>query len=226
MNSSIKYWSESDRPREKLLNKGKEQLSDAELLAILLGSGSKNESALALARRMLSQYNNSISELQKAGISELTQFRGIGKVKAITIISALELASRAEESSSPMVQIGNSRNAFEAIRQQLRDLKHEEFWVIFLNRANRIIAKICISKGGITATVVDPKILFKKALEHFACGIILAHNHPSGNLKPSQSDIKLTHKLKNAAQSLDIKILDHLIIAGSGYYSFADEGVL
>lgn len=222
----IRSWAEDDRPREKLLLKGKSVLSDAELIAILIGSGSAEETAVALSKRILQSLNNNLSELGKLSVKDLTQFKGIGEAKAISIIAALELGRRRNETEpEKRVRITDSQTAFQTIYPHLGDLNHEEFWVIFLNRANAVIGKQNISKGGVSGTVVDPKVVFKMAVQFPASGIILAHNHPSGNLKPSQADHQLTRKLKEAGKALDIPVLDHLIIGERDYFSFVDEGV-
>jgi len=220
----IKSWAEEDRPREKLLVKGKASLSDAELLAILLGSGSRHETAVGLAQRILKSVDNNLTELGKCSLAELKKFKGVGAAKAISIIAAMELGRRRQLSRiKERPQVTSSQDAYDAIAPMLADLPHEEFWVLILNRANRIMGREQVSSGGMTGTVVDAKIVFRKALEGQACSIILCHNHPSGSLYPSQADIKLTKKLVTAGASIDITVLDHLIIAGGGYYSFADE---
>ena len=222
----IRSWAEDDRPREKLLLKGKSVLSDAELIAILIGSGSTNETAVDLSKRILASLGNKLSELGKLSVKDLTKFKGIGEAKAITIIAALELGRRRKDSEpEKRVKITDSQTAFDIIYPYLGDLNHEEFWVIFLNRANQVIGKTNISKGGVSGTVVDPKVVFKEAVQFPASAIILAHNHPSGNLKPSNADHQLTKKLKDAGNSLDIPVLDHLIIGDRDYFSFVDEGV-
>lgn len=222
----IRSWAEDDRPREKLLLKGKSALSDAELIAILIGSGNTEETAVDLSKRILQSLNNNISELAKLNVKDLMQFKGIGEAKAISIIAALELGRRRKDSEpEKRVKITDSQSAFDTIYPHLGDLNHEEFWVIFLNRANAVIGKQNISKGGVSGTVVDPKVVFKIAVQFPASGIILAHNHPSGNLKPSQADHQLTRKLKDAGKALDIPVLDHLIIGERDYFSFVDEGV-
>lgn len=224
---SIKAWAEEDRPREKLLNKGRQALSNAELIAILIGSGSREESAVELSKRILQSTQNNLNELGKTPLAELMKFKGIGEAKAITICAALELGRRRQSAIIPKrPQIKSSQDAYQVMAPLLADLPHEEFWVIFLNRANKVIQKDQISLGGVSGTVVDAKIIFKKALEQLASGIILFHNHPSGNLQPSQADINITKKLKKAGTTLDINVLDHLIISEQGFYSFADEGVL
>jgi DNA repair protein RadC len=222
----IRSWAEDDRPREKLLLKGKSASSDAELIAILIGSGNTEETAVDLSKRILQSLNNNLSELGKLTVKDLMQFKGIGEAKAISIIAALELGRRRKDADpETRVKITDSRSAFDTIYPHLGDLNHEEFWVIFLNRANAVIGKQNISKGGVSGTVVDPKVVFKMAVQFPASGIILAHNHPSGNLKPSQADHQLTRKLKEAGKALDIPVLDHLIIGERDYFSFVDEGV-
>lgn len=223
----IKSWSPEDRPREKLLTKGTHALSDAELVAILLGTGTTTVSAVELAKRVLQTVNNSLHELGRLSVKDLVRIKGIGEAKAIAIIAALELGRRrkdAEADEKP--RISGSRDCFSILRAHLEDIPHEEFWIILLNRANRMIKKYQISQGGVAGTVADPKIIFKLALSDLASGIILAHNHPSGNLAASQADIELTRKIKDAGKLLEIQVLDHLIVAGQKYFSFADEGIL
>jgi DNA repair protein RadC len=223
---NIKSWAEDDRPREKMLRRGKQNLSDAELLAILIGSGSRKETAVGLSQRILKSIENNLSELGKVSLAELMRFKGIGEAKAITIAAALELGRRRQLSGNiDRPQILSSKDGYNCIAPILMDLGHEEFWIILLNRANKVISKEQISAGGVSGTVVDAKIIFQKALQTApASSIILCHNHPSGNTRPSQADIDITKKLKEAGETLDISVLDHLIIAGSDYYSFADEG--
>lgn len=224
---SIKNWNEDDRPREKLLLKGRTALSDAELIAILIGSGSKNESAVSLSQRILASVSNNLSELGRLSISELTEFKGIGQAKAISIAAAMELGRRRRAGEAlDRKKITSSHSVFEYVQPIIGELPHEEFWVLYLNNSNKIIKSAQLSKGGITGTVVDVRLAFKEALQLGAVGIILAHNHPSGTLKPSQADIKLTKKLRTAGESLDIKVLDHLIITEKAYFSFADENML
>lgn len=224
---SIKHWNEDDRPREKLLLKGRMALSDAELIAILIGSGSRNESAVALSKRILNTANNNLNELGKFGINELTQFKGIGEAKAISIIAAMELGRRRRLSEViERKQISSSQSVYNYFQPIIGELPHEEFWILYLNNSNKIIKSDQLSKGGITGTLVDVRLVFKEALQVGAVSIILAHNHPSGTLKPSQSDIQLTKKLKAAGDSLDIKVLDHLIVTEKAYFSFADENLL
>ncbi|MCG3166490.1 MAG: hypothetical protein POELPBGB_02269 [Bacteroidia bacterium] len=224
---SIKSWAEADRPREKLLLKGKSSLSEAELMAILIGSGNTEESAVELSKRILNSVENNLVELGKLDVNDLSKFKGIGEAKAISIIAALELGRRRNEQTTPEREsITSSRQAFNLMHPLLADLPHEEFWLIFLNRANKVIKKQAISKGGVSGTVVDAKMVFKPAVENLASSLILCHNHPSGNRVPSQEDIVLTRKIKDAGRSLDISVHDHIIIANDTYYSFADEGLL
>ena len=223
----IKSWSPDDRPREKLILKGKSALSDAELIAILLGSGTSSLSAVDLAKKVLHPAGNSLHELARHTVKDLIKIKGIGEAKALTIVAALELGRRRKEiEGNEKPKITGSRDAYEVVKADLLDISHEEFWIILLNRANRVIKKSQISQGGVAGTVADPKIIFKLALEELASGIILAHNHPSGNLTASQADLDLTKKLKEAGKLLDIQVLDHVIIAGQKYFSFADEGLI
>jgi len=224
---SIKNWSEDDQPREKLMLKGKSVLSDAELIAILIGSGSRNESAVELSKKILASVGNNLNELGKLNLSQLCNFKGIGEAKAVTIIAAMELARRRRsEEVIELTKITSSKIIFEIMQPIIGELPHEEFWVLYLNNANKVIAKNQLSKGGMTGTVVDVRIIFKSALESGAVAIVLCHNHPSGNLKPSEADKEITKKVKIAGKSLDINVLDHLIVTQNGYYSFADEGIL
>ena len=224
---TIKNWALDDRPREKLLAKGKSALSNAELIAILIGSGNQNESAVALAKRILQSVDQNINQLAKRSPEKLMEFKGIGEAKAIAILTALELGNRREqEPASDISKIKTSKDAFALMKTLFKDKSHEEFWVIYLNNSNRIITKELCSKGGMTATVVDIRILYKRALELSSVGIIVCHNHPSGNLEPSVSDKELTEKIKQAGSSLDIQLLDHLIITEKSYFSFADHGEL
>ncbi len=224
---SIKSWAEDDRPREKLLNKGKISLSDAELIAILIGSGNRTESAVDLSKRILQSVNNNLSELGRLSVADLTKFKGIGEAKAISIITALELGRRRRESEAMQKPvISSSKDVYELMQPVLGELGHEEFWVLYLSNSNKVISKQNISKGGITGTVVDSRIVFKHALEQLATSIVLCHNHPSGNLNPSDADIRLTKKIKEAGTVMDIKVLDHLIITEKEYYSFMDKGIL
>ena len=224
---SIKNWSQDDQPREKLRDKGKATLSDAELVAILIGSGSRDESAVKLCQRILASVDNNLSELGKLSIKQLMEFKGIGEAKAITIAAALELGRRRRgEEALNKKKITSSASVFELMQPIIGELPHEEFWIVYLNNSNKVIQKNQLSKGGITGTLVDVRLALKTALEVSATGIILAHNHPSGTLKPSEADKQLTAKLSAAAKSLDIKVLDHLIITEKAYFSFADENIL
>ncbi len=224
----IKEWAEEDRPREKMLLKGSQSLSDAELLAILIGSGNTNETAVQLAQRILSDSSNNLNELGKRTIQDLmAQFKGIGQAKAITILAALELGKR--RSASDILQrpsITSSRDAFLLLHPLLSDLPHEELWVLFLSRSNKVIRQVKISQGGVSETAADLRIILKAAVLDLASGVILAHNHPSGNRRPSKSDDLLTQRLKQSAQLLEISLLDHLILADNSYFSYADEGQL
>lgn len=224
---NLKSLAEDDRPREKLEMLGRQNLSDAELLAILLGSGNTSETAIQLAQRMLRENNNNINALAKLSLNDLKKFKGVGTAKAVTIAAAFELGRRRKEEDFPEPsKITSSKDAYIAIQHKLSDLPHEEFWVLLLNRANKIIKTESISKGGISGTVVDVRIVCKMALENNTTGVILVHNHPSGNLKPSQQDLDITRKMKDALKLLDISVLDHLIIGDRAYYSFADEGLM
>jgi DNA repair protein RadC len=224
---SIKSWAEEDRPREKLLLKGRHSLSDAELLAILIGSGNINETAVDISRRILAENEYSLSRLGKLNVQELKKFNGIGEAKALCIIAALELGKRRkEEKQEKPERVSSSEEAVKIFQPLIGDLIHEEFWVLFLNRANRIIAKQQISTGGMSGTVADPRMIFKAALDQKAISIILCHNHPSGNNQPSQADIQLTKNLAEAGKVLEISVLDHLIVTQNSFYSFADEGLL
>ncbi len=224
---NIKSWAEEDRPREKLLLKGKAVLSDAELIGILIASGTKDKSAVDVAREILSSVDHNLVRLAKLTVKDLTKFKGIGEAKAITIVSAMELGRRKKETEpNKLVQISSAKQAYEAIKPHLEDLKHEEFWILILNRRKQIIKKQLISSGGVSGTVADPKIIFHLALQELASSIVLIHNHPSGSLKPSQSDLSLTKKLKKAGDVLDIPVVDHLIYTDDGYYSFGDEGLI
>jgi len=224
---SIKNWKEDDRPREKLLLKGRSVLSDTELIAILIGSGNKQENAVGLAKRILTASNNNLNELAKLSVNDLTQFKGIGEAKAVSLITALELGRRRRlEKALERSKITSSKTVFEIMQPILGDIPHEEFWVLYLNNSNKIIHKNQLSSGGITGTLVDIRILFKKALELSSVAIVLCHNHPSGSLKPSRSDLDLTRKIQEAGKSLDIKILDHLLITEKAYFSFADSNLI
>ncbi len=224
---SIKNWSQDDQPREKLRDKGKAALSDAELVAILIGSGNRQESAVDLCKRVLASVDNNLNALGKLSIKQLMDFKGIGEAKAISIAAGMELGRRRRgEDALYQQKITSSKSVFELMQPILGELPHEEFWIIYMNNSNKVIQKGQLSKGGITGTLVDVRLVLKKALEVGATGIILVHNHPSGTLKPSDADKKLTQKLRTAGESLDIKVLDHLIVTEKAYFSFADEGLL
>lgn len=224
---SIRYWAEEDRPREKMLLKGKNALSDVDLIAILIGSGTPGINAIELSRQIFSQCHNNLIELGKMSIPELKRIKGIGDAKAITIAAALELGRRRQLTDlQERPAIRSSKDAYDVIGPMLLDLRVEEFWILLLNKANEVIHRTQLSAGGVSGTVVDIRIVFKTAFDHLASGIIVLHNHPSGNLKPSQADIDLTQKLKKSGVILDVPILDHLIVSERGYFSFADEGML
>lgn len=226
-NFPIPHWSEDDKPREKMMLKGKSALSDAELVAILIGSGSKNESAVALSKRILAKFNNSLSSLAKQSLIQLMEFKGIGEAKAITIVAAMELGRRRkEENPLDLVKITSSKIVYQEMFPIIGELHHEEFWVLYLNNSNKVVFKAQLSKGGITGTVVDIRLVFKIAFEHNAVAIILAHNHPSNKLAASEADKQVTSKIKKAGEQLDIPVLDHVIVTENGYFSFADEGIL
>jgi DNA repair protein RadC len=224
---SIKNWSQDDQPREKLRDKGKSILSDAELVAIIIGSGNREESAVDLCKRILASVDNNLNALGKLSIKQLMEFKGIGEAKAITITAALELGRRRRlEEGLELKKIDSSSSVYKIMEPILGELPHEEFWILYLNNSNKIIQKNQLSKGGITGTLVDVRLVLKNALEVGATALVLCHNHPSGALIPSKADKEITQKLKTAAQSLDIKILDHLIITEKAYFSFADEAIL
>ena len=225
---SIKEWALEDRPREKLLAKGLASLSDVELIAILIGSGSTRESAVELARKILLDCNNNLHELGKRNIEELrSSYHGIGEAKAITIVSALELGRRRKvQDAQERIKITGSRDVSELFQPVLGDLPHEEFWVLLLNRANRVISRYKVSQGGVSGTVIDVRLIMKTGIEKLASAIVLCHNHPSGNLQPSVADEQITQKLKEAGKLMDIPILDHIIVTDNAYFSFADEGIL
>ena len=224
---SIKQWSEDDRPREKLLLKGKNALSHAELIAILINSGNREESAVALSKRILASVAINLNELSKLSVKDLMKFKGIGEAKATTILAALELGRRHRgEEALEKKKITSSSSVFELMQPIIGELPHEEFWIVYLNNSNKVLQKIQLSKGGITGTLVDIRLVLKTALQIGAIGLILTHNHPSGTLVPSQADKNITQKLKIASESIDIKVLDHLIITEKAYFSFADENLL
>lgn len=224
----IKEWDESDRPREKLLLKGTSALSDAEILAIIIGSGTRGCSAVELAKLILSDCNNDLNELTKLSVEALaSKYHGIGEAKAIGIVASLELARRkASVTQVEKFLINSSQLAYKLMAPTISDLPHEEFWIILLNRANKVIKTVCISQGGISGTVTDIRLIMRASVEVLATGIILCHNHPSGNLKPSEQDIQITHRIRDAGQIFEIPVVDHIIVSESGYYSFADEGML
>ncbi len=223
----IKSWAEDDRPREKLLTKSKKALSDVELLAIIIGSGNATQSAVELARDILTSVSNNLTELGKLNIAEMMRFRGIGEAKASNITAALELGRRhrlSEGLSKPM--IASSRDAFEIIAPIIGDLTYEEFWIILMNRGNRVQRLMRVSEGSVAGTVADPKKIFKMAIDHHASGVVLCHNHPSGQVNPSMADQHLTRKCKEAGIFLDVPVIDHIIVVNHKYFSFADEGLL
>ena len=225
-NFPITHWAEDDKPREKLMLKGKSVLSDAELIAILIGSGNRKESAVDLSKRILSSVDHNLNALGKLSIAQLMTFNGIGEAKAISIIAAMELGRRRRsEDAVELKKITSSKAVFEVMQPIIGELAHEEFWVLFLNNSNKILFKSQLSKGSMTGTIVDVRIVFKLAFEQNATAIILAHNHPSGKLQASDADIQITKKIKTAGQQLDIPVLDHIIVTETGYYSFADEGI-
>ena len=224
---NIKSWALEDRPREKLLGKGRHILTEAELIAILIGSGSREETAVELSKRILVNVNNNLNELSKLSVQDLMKYKGIGEAKAISIVAAMELGRRRKEREVvKREKISGSRDVYEMMRPVFIDLPHEEFWLIMLNRANFVIKKELISRGGVAGTVVDTKIIFKTAVENYASSIIICHNHPSGNLKPSDADIKITRTIKEAGKIMEITLLDHLIVTDTNYYSFGDEGLI
>src|SRR5688572_2544541 len=227
MFQSIKQWSSNDQPREKLLHLGAKTLSEAELLAILMRAGTRNKSAVDVAKELMNQHENSITSLAKLTVHELMKVKGIGEAKAISIAAALELGRRrVTENATQKKQIASSMDAYDLIHSRMRDLMHEEFWILLLDRRSKVISIEEIHVGGMSAMVVDPKIIFQKALERKASSLILAHNHPSGSPSPSMEDIRLTEKVKMAGNFIDIKVLDHIIIGEGAYYSFADDGKL
>jgi DNA repair protein RadC len=227
MSLKITDWAVEDRPREKMMQYGTSPLSNAELLGILISSGTKDKSAVDLGRELLALVNNNLNSLGKLTIADLTRIHGIGNARAVTIAAALELGRRRKLAEIPeVVQIKCSKDVADIFQPILSDLLHEEFWVLFLNRSNRVIGRMKLSQGGISGTVTDVRLVMKKAIETLASGIIVCHNHPSGNLNPSESDSKITQKIKEAGNLLDIQLLDHLIISDKDYYSFADNGLI
>ncbi|MFT4095024.1 MAG: DNA repair protein RadC [Niabella sp.] len=227
MKNTIKYWAKDDQPREKLLAKGAYHLSNSELLAILIRHGTPQKSAVDLAKEVLQMGNNDLNNLGKLSVEEFIKLKGIGEAKAIAIIAAMELGRRRQQGSLPEKEVfGTVKEIAFFLRERLKDYQHEVFAVLYLNRAVKMLGFEIISQGGITGTVVDPRIILKRALEKNAVSIVLSHNHPSGSLKPSRSDELLTEKIKQAATFLDIRLLDHIIVSETGYYSFADSGCL
>jgi DNA repair protein RadC len=225
--TTIRNWAEDDRPREKLMLKGRQSMSDAELLAILIGSGTRNESAVDLAKNILHRAHDNLAELSKMNMKDLISVKGIGKVRALIILASLELGRRRNESEVlSRDKIKTSRDAYEIFRSIMGDRPYEEFWIILLNKANKVLQKCNISEGGISGTVVDPKKIFKISLDHHASSIILGHNHPSGVITPSEADLRITKKVCDAGAMLEVTVLDHLIIGEDNYYSFADDGAL
>jgi DNA repair protein RadC len=224
---TIKDWAEDDRPREKMVAKGVSALSDADLIAILIGSGTRNETAVAVAQRILGEANNNLNELGKFSLKDFIKIKGIGPAKGVIIMAALELGRRRKISEAiERKQITSSNDVIEIFQPLLADLPYEEFWVLLLNRANRIMERVKISEGGFTATVVDVRKIMRIALDHQAIGIILCHNHPSGNHNPSNDDLKITSKIKEAAITLDISLLDHVIITDKKCFSMADNSLI
>lgn len=224
---TIKSLAEDDRPREKLIALGRNNLSDAELIAIVLGSGSKNETALQLAQRLLADHSNNINELAKLKIADFKKYKGVGSVKAINLIATFELGRRRSDSIQlEKPKITSSKIAYQILSKKISDLPHEEFWMLLLNRANQVVKEEYLSKGGIAGTVVDVRLICKSAIENSASGIVIAHNHPSGQISPSEQDKQITKKIKDALKILEISLLDHLIIGDRQYFSFADEGIL
>lgn len=224
---SIKTWSPDDRPREKMLNKGTSVLSDAELLAILIGTGTREESALDIARKILSSISYDLPSLGKMGMKDLIRFHGMGVAKAVTLLAAIELGKRQRAGEFKQVKkVRSSREVYERFLEHMNHLKHEEFWVMCLSRSQQVLSMNKIGEGGLSATIADPKKVFRIALENNAACIIVAHNHPSGNLQPSQEDNKLTNRLRENGNMMDCPLLDHLVVTDNGYYSYADEGAL
>jgi DNA repair protein RadC len=224
---ALSTWAVEERPREKVMAKGIQYLSDAELLAILLGSGTKHITAVELARIILKAAGNNLQLLGRMGIEELVRIKGVGPAKAISILAALELGRRRSVMHYPeKTPVKSSETVYRLFYPLMGDLEHEEFWLLMLNRANRVLGRFKVSQGGLSGTVIDTRIILKKALDNLASSIIVCHNHPSGNKQPSDADLKITEKLKKAAEMLEIKLLDHVIIADKSYFSFADEGLI
>jgi len=224
---SIKEWSEADRPREKLLQFGSRHLSSAELLTVLIRSGTSKQSALDLSKSLLAAISNDLSQLERLTLTDLMSYDGIGEAKAASIVAALELGRRVQDApNAELVKLSCSQDVFKLMRPLLSTLSHEEFWVLYLNRANKLVFKQCHSRGGMVGTVVDTRLILKTALDKTALDLMLVHNHPSGQLHPSQADKELTHKIQQTAKQLDLNVLDHIIIAQKDYFSFADQGIL
>lgn len=224
---SMKAWAEDDRPKEKMMKKGRGVLTNAELLGILIGSGIQNESAVDIAKQILASVGNDLNKLGRLSLSDLKKFKGIGEARAITFSAALEIGRRRQATDSESVkQIKSSKDSFEVLYPFLADLDHEQFYVLLMNRSNKVIDVVRISQGGVSGTVADAKMIFKSAIDKLASSIIIAHNHPSGNLRPSQADIKLTKNIRDAGLLLEVSVLDHIIIAGEAYFSFADDGII
>ncbi|MDF1573566.1 MAG: DNA repair protein RadC [Bacteroidales bacterium] len=224
---ALTTWAVEERPREKVMANGVHYLSDSELLAILLGSGTKNMTAVELARFVLKESGNNLQQLGRQGISDLVKIKGVGPAKAITLLAALELGRRrAGMQHTEKIPVKSSETVFRIFHPLMGDLEHEEFWLLMLNRANRVLGRYKVSQGGLSGTVIDTRIILKKSLDNLASSIIVCHNHPSGNMQPSDADVKITEKLKKAAEMLEIKLLDHVIIADKSYFSFADEGLI
>ena len=224
---ALKSWAVEERPREKVMAKGIQYLSDSELLAIILGSGTRNTTAVELARKILGKAGNNLHELGRQSVSELLKVKGVGPAKAVSIMAAMELGRRRTGiNQAEKIPVKSSETVFRLFHPLLGDLDHEEFWLLMLNRANRVLGRFKVSQGGLSGTVIDTRIILKRALDSLSSSIIVCHNHPSGNNQPSDADVKITEKLKKAAEMLEIKLLDHVIIAGKSYFSFADEGLI
>jgi len=224
---ALKTWAVEERPREKVMANGIQFLSDSELLAILLGSGNRDMTVVELARQLLQNVNNNLHELGRQSVNDLMKTKGVGPAKAITILAAMELGRRRTGMHHiEKISVKSSRTVFDLFHPLLGDLEHEEFWLLMLNRANRVLGRYKVSQGGLAGTVIDTRIILKKALDNLATSIIVCHNHPSGNNQPSDADVKITEKLKKASEMLEIKLLDHVIIADKSYFSFADEGLI
>lgn len=223
----MKNWAVEERPREKVMAQGVQHLSDAELLSILLGSGTRHTSAVELARKILGKVGQSLHDLGRQNVSDLTKIKGVGPAKAISILAALELGRRRNGVQNvDKVPVKSSETVYKLFHPLLGDLEHEEFWLLLLNRANKVLGRFKISQGGLSGTVIDTRIILKKALDRLASSIIVCHNHPSGNIQPSDADIRITEKIKKASEMLEIRLLDHVIIADKSYFSFADEGLI